>query len=373
MKNIAYEIDPLLCRTVVEQSLDHLFKLIRNDGKFIYAHRAGDIFDQKEGYNLLRHCGTVWFMCMAIGGLSIDLPKQRLVVLRSVLEYIVNKMQQPTWLDMKLPCLALVSTGNAKLGGVGLAMIMLSEFEKIMVTRGLSAEVGGKPVFQIIKELERYSLAQIDENDFVHKRNFETGSVDPFRSEYYTGEALFGLMKGQCKSAKLRQVFEGLMMRGYGVDVQSHWMAYAACDAAKQRLVHSWTVQYYIESLITAILQDTSYRDRSRSTPIACRSEALATFLTLANHTPSPAVLRYSALLFPKHLVTEARSALEKNLQLQLRWYADGQFWRGDDSRTVQIDYIQHNATSFLLWYLLYGDVGDTEHAAVLLPKAFPS
>jgi hypothetical protein len=36
------------------------------------------------------------------------------------------------------------------------------------------------------------------------------------------------------------------------------------------------------------------------------------------------------------------------------QWHKDGQFWRGDDEDRVQIDYVQHNATAFLNWYLLH-------------------
>jgi len=44
------------------------------------------------------------------------------------------------------------------------------------------------------------------------------------------------------------------------------------------------------------------------------------------------------------------RAHAAENLALQLDWYKDGQFWQGDGTIRVQIDYIQHNATAFLQW-----------------------
>ena len=49
------------------------------------------------------------------------------------------------------------------------------------------------------------------------------------------------------------------------------------------------------------------------------------------------------------------RKRVAENLALQLDWYKDGQFWKGDGDRKVQIDYIQHNATAFLHWAMLEG------------------
>jgi hypothetical protein len=51
--------------------------------------------------------------------------------------------------------------------------------------------------------------------------------------------------------------------------------------------------------------------------------------------------------------VDQANSATAENLLLQLKWYDNGQFWRGDGDDKVQIDYVQHNGTAFLNWYLL--------------------
>ena len=50
------------CTLVVRECLEHLFRLVGPNGRFIYAHRADRVDEQLDGYNMLRHCGTVWSM-----------------------------------------------------------------------------------------------------------------------------------------------------------------------------------------------------------------------------------------------------------------------------------------------------------------------
>jgi hypothetical protein len=342
------DITPDLCRRVAEASLNHLFKLLQPGGRFVYSHKLDDIVRQGPGYNLLRHCGTVWFMCLAVRGLKIDLSADQAAALSGAVAYIARKLQRPPWLQNNWPCLALVSRGRIKLGGVGLAMLMMHEYKKVAEDNRIDTGFLGQSPDMIIAQLENYALLQISSGDFIHKRDFETGRIRPFHSDYYTGEALFGLARGGRSSQVLQSVFEGLMQNRYGLDVQSHWMAYAACEAAQRRLVDPKIVRSYLVGLTESIVRDPSYRKRRNSTPIACRTEALCCFLGLSRQFQPP------GLPFPSDLVKQASVTATENLRLQLQWYRDGQFWRGDDGDKVQIDYVQHNGTAFLNWYLLH-------------------
>lgn len=345
---VAEDITPELCQAVAKSSLNHLFKLLQPSGRFIYSHKAGDVTRPGPGYNLLRHCGTVWFMCLAIQGLKIDLSSEQAKALSGAVGYIVNKLHRPPWLQNDWPTLALVSRDSVKLGGVGLAMLMMHEYKEVAEKNAIDTGFLGQHPDLIIAQLENYALLQISSGDFIHKRNFETGHISAFHSDYYTGEALFGLMRGGRNSRVLQHVVEGLMEKDYGVDVQSHWMAYAACTAAHRRMMDPAIVRSYIIRLIENTVQDRAYRKRKESTPIACRSEALCCFLQLSRSFQPP------NLPFPSELVRSATATAEENLRLQLQWYKDGQFWRGDGQDKVQIDYVQHNATAFLNWYLLH-------------------
>lgn len=321
-------------RRIVEDSLTHLLRLIRPDGRFVYAHPLGAPDRPVEGYNMLRHCGTLWFMLRAVNDLGLDLPSADRARIARAVRHAADRMDRPGWLPG--PTLALVTRGAVKTGGIGLALVMLSEYRR---AAALPRDATPQSLDDTIAALAAYGLAQREGHDFHHKRQFADGAVLPFRSDYYTGELLLGLFTTETADPGALAVTQALLARRYGVAEQSHWMAYATCEAAERGLVGEERLVGYLTDLISDILGRDTYRGRGASTPIACRTEALTRFALLCDRWPGR---------FPEALRTAALAAADQNLALQLDWYADGQFCRGDGDDTVQIDYIQHNATAFL-------------------------
>ncbi|HEY0919171.1 hypothetical protein [Devosia sp.] len=333
---------------IVGSCVAHLFSLLGSNGKFTYAHRQFAPEEAREGYNLLRHCGTVWFMCKAIRSLAIELTPQQRQSLAAALGYIRSKTKEPPWAAGLLPTLCMTSKDVVKLGGVGLAALMIRESAALgqIDEASLAALYPEGPELHCIR-LENYIVAQLNGHDFFHKRVFTTGEILPFESDYYTGEALFALMRSPRRVPRVRTVMEQLLDRGYGLPQQSHWMAYAACAALRADYCDAATVLTYIERLIDRIISDPSYRQRQESTPIACRTEALVEILQA--HRQVAWLGRHLA----PTLVDAARATVVENLTLQLRYYGEGQFKKGRDSDKVQIDYIQHNGAAFLGWSAL--------------------
>ena len=346
------QITPALAQAVATEGLLHLFRILTPEGRFIYAHREDDPEAVLPGYNMLRHCGTLWFMLSAVNALHLPLLQTESRALAAGIGYAGARMKRPSW----APGLALVTNGQVKLGGVGLALLMLSEYR---AGRAPAAELA--PGSRLLKAplpaalsatmtgLGDYALSQERPGqvaDFHHKRALTDGYDAGFHSDYYTGEALFGLIAAGADPARTAPIAQALMARGYGIDVQSHWMAYAACAACDHSLVPDDLGRSYLGQLLTAITTDTAYRDRCESTPIACRSEALVRFLWLDRRHPG----RFFA---PAQLAL-IRETLTYNLGLQLRWFRRGQFRKGDTDSKVQIDYIQHNAMAFLAWAQLH-------------------
>ncbi len=344
MTNHLPPLTPDLCRQIVTASAAHLAGPVDERGFFAYAHPAGDASAVQKGYNILRHCGTLWFLARAItdGHVAADADLNR--ALSRLVGRIGGKLAQPSWAAPDRPSLALVTRGAVKLGGVGLALLALGEAQKILSLQPFMSGVLPHSLPETIVRLRQYTLDEIDGDDFHHMRNFATGAVESFRSNFFTGEAIFGLLMTGPVTDELSRVTNRLLKRGYGWAEQSHWMAYAACEAVERGVVSDTLAAAYLSGLMQMILGDTRYRDARESTPIACRTEALTRVLLLDRARPG--------LLHPD-LLDQIRAHAEKNLRLQLHWYADGQFWKGDDDRRVQIDYIQHNATGFLHWLRL--------------------
>jgi hypothetical protein len=114
-------------------------------------------------------------------------------------------------------------------------------------------------------------------------------------------------------------------------------MMYAA-EAAYENAPDSAIVEY-ASRLVQGILSDASYRNSRFCTPIACRGEACLVYLRLLRH----------AGLSGSGLTAQVRHQLVVNLSLQLSdRLHDGAFCRGGGSRTVRIDYLQHNLMAFL-------------------------
>jgi hypothetical protein len=331
-------------RKIVLASLGHLVRIVQDKGRFIYAHEAGDIATTHDGYNLLRHCGTLWFMARAVNELSLPPDPDVFAALARATGWIGRKLLPPAWAHPDRPSLALVGNGSVKLGGLGLALLALAEVRRITP---LQAPLSMALLFgpdETLRRMQTYALDEIDGDDFRHKRDFATGEVLPFRSDYYTGEAIFGLLLTGAATEDLTRVTTALMRRQYGWAEQSHWMTYAACEAIDRGIVTEALGAAYLTGLMEAILGDARYRLRRQSTPIACRTEALTRVLLLARSRPG---------LLRSDLLARIRDHAAENLSLQLDWYKDGQFWKGDETRKVQIDYIQHNATAFLHWLQL--------------------
>ncbi|HVG48494.1 MAG TPA: hypothetical protein VM899_10225 [Rubellimicrobium sp.] len=334
---------PASTRAVVEDSLGHLLRIIQPRGRFIYAHEAGNPGQVHEGYNMLRHCGTLWFMLRAINELGLKPTRVQQDALTEAVAYAGRRMERPLWVITDGPCFALNAKGAVKLGGIGLALVMLQEFQALARRDRLSPKGLPATLEETLRGLEAYALTQIEDGDFQHKRDFATGRLQDFHSDYYTGEVLLGLLRSPRLFPEANAVCERLMARGYGIDVQSHWMAYAACEGVERGRLSRAPALDYLHRLMTAIVGDENYRARRESTPIACRTEALTRFLLLSR------ARAFQGAIDPA-LLDAVRAAAEENLQLQLDWYADGQFRKGDGSGRVQIDYIQHNATAYLNW-----------------------
>ena len=333
------ELPRAAMQRIVEESLGHLLRLIRPNGRFVYAHPVGRPDRSLEGYNLLRHCGTLWFMLRAVNDLQLSLPESdRQAIVRAV-GYAAGKFDRPAWLPGET--LALVTKDAVKTGGIGLALVMLEEYRR---AKDMPKDATPEALDDTIRALAAYGLAQRDGMDFLHKRQFDDGTVLPFRSDYYTGELLLGLfMTGHTDPGALSAT-EALLARRYGVPEQSHWMAYAACEAAERGLIGDERLVGYLTDLMSDIIEKTAYRARRQSTPIACRTEALTRFVLLFDRWPGR---------FPDSLRAAALRAADENLALQLDWYSAGQFQKGDDDDKVQIDYVQHNATAFLNRWLI--------------------
>lgn len=315
---------------VAKAGANKLAELTLESGKFSYRYDA--ISNAKlSGYNVLRHSGTVWSM---LDVFSVTKDEQLLTAANRAVTYLFNEHLRffRSYLNF-----CILEKNSIKLGGNALAALALAKLYEINKSDVL---------LDISHQLCRFILEErSNHGDFVHKRYFKSGKISSFRSEYYVGEALLALLAcyritgdSQLLTA-VQEVEAELVQQGYGIREQSHWMLYALEQL--QRLDASPHIYPHAEKIATEIINNPTYLESGRSTPIACRTEGLLAFVRMTPPKSSDSSNRVAAL-----------KCIEENLARQLIFQtADGAFTRGGGDRRdqeVRIDYKQHNISAFL-------------------------
>jgi len=184
-----------------------------------------------------------------------------------------------------------------------------------------------------------------EDGDFHHKLKVKTGEVMEFRSEYYTGEALYGLLELYKRMPKRRELLTAvresiaaLMPRQYGVKEQSHWMSHAL--NALHEITGDPALVSYAGAISAHILADPHYRARHQCAPTSTRVEAVTAYADMLRRngyqSDGPS---YEAI---------QRHAGEDIAELLKYRRRDGSFKKSERENIVQIDYIQHAALAFL-------------------------
>jgi hypothetical protein len=320
--------DPAELRATARRCVRKMAELTSSDGRYLYAYDL-ESRAPRSGYNLLRHCGAAW----ATADLGHRLGGEADSVAAALRAMAWLLRERTTELGEGL-CVASAK-GHAKLGGCGLAILAL-----VALARA-SGDVG------LLDTARRFAACALGfrrpDGDFHHKIEIATGRVMPFRSEYYTGEILFGLAELAAETGDSRYLNAAtdsalrLGQRDYGVIEQSHWMLYSL--ARLWQMTGHPGLPAHAGRIAASILRNPDYRARGMSAPTACRMEGLAAYLSIlasgaeAGDGPGVAAVR-------AHLLRDLR-------QLQEFTWPDGAVARGRHGRRVQIDYIQHAASAY--------------------------
>ncbi len=333
-------------RKIARDGARRLAGLVQPDGRFVYRYLPEKNLVANQ-YNVLRHCGAVWSMFDVMRMAGHD-EKVESAATRAA-RYMLKNFVKPLGEDR----LCVVDGDKIKLGGSGLALLALYEFNRAAPDPTL---------VETARALGRYILDQrAPDGDLVHGRKYPSGETYAFRSGYYTGEALFGLLRlhqmtGEAlwRDAAL-EVIGTLGPRDYGVAEQSHWMLYTL-DLA-DALAPNPANREYAARIAAGISAHRAYMARNESTPIACRSEALLAYMRILGRSDA-AGLRPS--------FAESEAVVRECLAAQVRFFRkDGSFIGGAGKPDVRIDYIQHNISAFAAFAVMGAPGGEPKAAEV--------
>ena len=303
-----------------------LAQLVDARGKFLYSY---DVTGRPlPGYNALRHAGSIWAM-LRIGGQTVRPEARR------ASNWLVKRYR---WNRHDGSALALVHKDQIKAGGNALAILA-------------HLELGTPKDMRYARGLANHLLSLQREDGDYHHKLWTDGTIDEFRSDYYTGEVMFALALFAARAkaprylASVLRAERTLGPRSYGVAEQSHWMLYAleathkSLRLAPNQGVSRRDLEDHARKIVEGILDDPSYRARNQSTPTACRSEGLLAGWRLLGSSDEQ----------ERHTPLRDRILIEvkTNFAQQLKYQApDGGFFTGENDFRIRIDYIQHNICS---------------------------
>jgi len=335
----------------------YLVRMRHDNGKFIYSYDAARNRD-RGSYNLVRHAGTIYSMLQLY---RVKKDEKLLAAANESINYLLG------FVKPFRGAMVLKSKDRIKLGGVALVAVALIEHVRA---------TGSKQHLKVAQQLCSYMVsAQRKDGSFVHSRKFPGGEERDFRSQYYPGEAMLGLLRTHSvdKNPKWLDAAERaarylITVRDKGKAtselIHDHWLLYALNELYRARkkplyLTHASRIaQAITDSQLTKSVPEDyvgGYRPPPRSTPAATRSEGL-----LAAHS----LIREFG---DQQLAKRIRRAVEMGVGFQLHtqitreramYFRDprrglGGFTRSLTNFEVRIDYVQHNISALILLHQL--------------------
>lgn len=212
-------------RTVEElarKTSEYLSGIIDKKGKFIYGYYPIDN-QELEGYNILRHAGTIWSLIM-----QYDMCRDEglVPVIDSAVDYLKKYIHQK---DSKT---AFVVDGTRlNVGGNGLALLALTTYAEVFGTSKHNA---------LIRQLANGIInMQKKDGSYIHtldKKTYKT--AEEYIIIYYDGEAAYGILKAYGILGDKKYLTAASKACDYFVkkdyaSLHSHWMSYVFNEITK--------------------------------------------------------------------------------------------------------------------------------------------
>ena len=339
---------------------NYLVNVTNTDGSFIYEYNAASD-TENEGYNILRHAGTVYSMLQVYDETG---DTHLLTAAESAIEFLLSFLKPFDNGSSQV----IVYQDEVKLGGNALAIIALAEHAKV---------TDNKEYVGVMQGLAKFiEFSQKDSGEFISKRYYSTGIIDSFVSQYYPGEAILALCRLYSLDGNETWLDVAEKATQYLIDqrknietvnlVHDHWLLMAMNELYRFRDNSS----YFTHSMDLA--ESIMYQQRDGVNRISEQSEWLGSYYTPPGTTST--ATRSEALVAAYHLSNDfgERNMTEKILnavdlgvkfQLTTQFTPDniqslpnpskavGGFHNTLTDYTIRIDYVQHNICSILGYY----------------------
>lgn len=321
----------------------YLVSHMHEDGSFVYEYDpvSGKTSDD---YNILRHAGTTYSLFELYEATG---DKKYLDAGERALTYLI---------DHVIPCpnipeaACVEELGEIKLGGNGLAVLAFAKHAEV---------TGNKNHLSLAGRLAQWIVGvQSPSGEFTIHKMTVGGGIDDFVSEYYPGEAMFGLAKlsevtGERAWLDAAHKAAGWMIASReGIATENlphdHWFLYALNELHKDKPEPTYVdhAKKLTEAIAAAQHQGLTgdkadwnggYYNPPRSTPTATRNEGLGAAYELFVRAGEAAYAQV------------AKDAMEHGIAFTLRTQdKNGGFHESLDEYAIRIDYVQHNISALL-------------------------
>ena len=207
---------------LAKKSSRYLADMCDEDGKFVYGYYPIDN-EELEGYNIIRHAGTVWNLILQYemtGDIRLKKPIDR--ALDYLEEYIHYKDKNTAFLNDR---------GTLNVGGNGISLLAFVSYAEILRTDKYN---------NFIKALANGIMyLQKEDGSFTHTIYKSDYSVHKdYITVFYDGEATYGILRayGLLKNKKYLKTAEKaadyFIANGYE-SLNSHWISYSFNELTK--------------------------------------------------------------------------------------------------------------------------------------------
>ena len=347
-------LDKPLAEKLINNASEYLFNMIKLDGSYIYG-----IFpiyhNVYEGYNILRHTGSIWAL---INYYRITKNEALLPKLHSAMNYLlethVERNNNTAWVVER-------KSDEIKIGGNGLAVIMLTEYMDVLKTDKYTS---------IVKVLANGILELQDKETGVywHVLNYPDHTrKDEFRTIYYDGEATFALARAYTYTKEKRYLdgatlaVENFIKKDY-TQYRDHWVAYSVNEVIK----YIPEVRYFEFAMQNVENNTKRILNQPRATPTNLEL-LMAAWLTYKQYKESNLKIEYIDNFdipgFAETIYKRAVHGLNSFCFPEFAMYFQNpnevidSFIIRDDSFRIRIDDIQHFIGGYYIYTIFFDDL----------------
>lgn len=202
---------------IIKNSANRLISMINYDGSYIYGIRTNS-HTIINSYNILRHAGSTYSL---IKYYAINPSEELKAKIENAINYLLNNFTME--INDKLYVIEK-KTSEIKLGGNALALLMLSEYQKVFES--------DKYLPYSLKIANAIMSMQNNDGSYNHVLNLDLSIKETYRTVFYDGEATFALINlyDINKDEKLynaaKRAIDYFIDHNY-LKYRDHWQSYA--------------------------------------------------------------------------------------------------------------------------------------------------